>query len=74
MKTRLKAAGFALVGGLLGYALQPAPGVVPVRGETTVTTRTIVRTVDVPGPTIVKWLERQPTPHPTDCLVMRWTR
>lgn len=57
----------------VGYVMQPPSLVVPLE-STTKTVVEVMYPVPVPvlGPVRTVVIEKQPTPRPTDCLVMRW--
>lgn len=62
----------------LGYVMQPTPQLVPVQVPIIWQVGERAKPQPVPNVYLLGSLpevfEREPTPHPTDCLVMRWTR
>lgn len=67
-------AGAGLFG--LGWLAHTAPKADPIIIEHVrpKVVDTITKVVTVPGPVRTVIVEHEPTPRPTDCLVMRWTQ
>jgi len=76
MRNALLIAAVAFFGACLGWAIKPAPFTPPyplvVEYRTEVEKESTKPPVFFDAEPEVVFVEKEPTPHPTDCVAMKW--